>query len=98
MATPLTPWTKAILACLDDGDWHTVSELLSVALPTIPQQRALRQTERERARQRTGEPNPAYQGDPVLRGARDIVRNTLRGMTRYGRLERDAGRYRKATS
>lgn len=95
MPTPLRPWTKAMLARLADNEWHTLDELLSVALPTIPQQRAIRHAESERARKRGSEHgSPAHQSDTVMRGARDIARVTLRGLTHTGRLEHTDNRYR----
>jgi hypothetical protein len=98
MPAPLAPWTQVMLDRLADGRWHSADELLALALPTIPQQRCLRETERERARKRVGDASPAHQSDPVLRGARDIVRKTLHGFVRYGRVEHEGDRYRKATA
>lgn len=87
-----------MLARLADGEWHTLDDLLHTALPTIPQQRAIRAAEHRRAydkARRASETTATTRaGDPVMRGARDIARSTLLQLARYHRLEHANNQYR----
>lgn len=101
MATRRSPWTRAILEVLADGQWHDRAELVDVARPAVPPGRAYRNGERNRARMHALRSDTALaertRGDrqsSIDTGAHLIVVEALRGLARRSVIERDGDRYR----
>lgn len=89
-----------ILEVLADGEWRTLDELVRAAGPLVPPGRAARWAEADRVRSNaktSAALRPRVRpADEIAVGRRDIVRRSMRGLVRAGKVQRGAtGRYRR---
>lgn len=96
MAITTTPWGKAIDDVLEDGEWHTRDELIAAGAAAVPPGVAYREGERRRMLDGPPIRTRGDQADAVAAGARNRAIDTLRSRVRFGTVEVDDGRYRKA--
>ena len=101
MAMRRTAWSAKILEVLSDGEWHTYDELVDSAGPLVPPARAIREAEKNRARNvsANGVPSPtkrawARRGEPLEIGRRYLVVKSLGGLRLFGHVETRDGRAR----
>lgn len=97
MSRQISPATQALHHTLADHQAHTLDELVDIAGPLIPEERAWRQAEGSRLA--ASGPPTRYQGDraqAVAAGRRDIIRRRLSELTRHHRITRNPdGTYQK---
>lgn len=88
----MAPWTAAALDVLADGAPHTLDELLAVAGPYIPDERAWRAAETHRTNRPTprGDRQRGDRATAVTTGRRIILRHTLDACVRRGVATRPA--------
>lgn len=88
-----TPWYHRILEVIEDGEWHDVSDIVSLVAPMIPPGMAWRRAEhnRERSYKERGEDvKPRKFGNQlttIQTGQRQLVIVALNTMKRVGRIE-----------
>lgn len=105
MASPMRPWTRRLLDLIDEGITDH-DELVSRAVPWVPQGHAFRTREESNARFRrryaVAHPTATPRGNQVRRytptelhrvGARLVLTRCLRNLVRTGRLVRDGTTY-----
>lgn len=88
----MAPWTVAALDVLADGQPHTLDELLAVAGPLIPDERAWRAAETHRTNRPTprGDRRKGDRATAVATGRRIILHHTLDACVRRGVATRPA--------
>lgn len=93
VASPLAPWTKAMLDMLADGAWHSREAVILAGCRAVPPGRAFRAGEyhRNRPDKRPSGPGPRVKGsrdDSIRNGARALARQSLNHLTRRGHVAR----------
>jgi hypothetical protein len=92
MARGAMPWTIAIEKAIEDGEWHSVSDVIAAGAADVPRERALEEMGEARA-------TSADEDRRADAGAKTLARQALMGMRRFGKaqLSADKKEVRKVT-
>lgn len=90
------PWAQAMLNVLDDGQAHTLDELLAIGMPLVPPGIAHREGERLRLTDRPNvAPTTRTKGNAIPTGARALCRRALTQRAERGNLTRTGNTYQR---
>ena len=94
MRNPPSPQRVAILAVLDDGDWHDRADLIAAGAAVVPPGKAYRYVMARRARESKGVWTYGTDEAAVQGGQRKHAGMALATLVRSGVVERDGDRFR----
>ena len=81
MARGSMPWTEEMMKFLEDGEWHSLDEVVKVGISVVPPDRALEEMGKTNRAQQQGEERR------IAAGQWTVAQQALKGRQRFGQVE-----------